>query len=556
MRTNSEYLHEIAGEPVESKLTNNQLLQKIANNGVPSDGGSFNNKHLEDHYQLVNVYDFGARGDGTTDDSDAIQAASIKARDTNKILLIPPNTYRINKTVVMQCNVMATGATFTVNDRTLTAIQYGSNFTYLKNLNATLPSVIQLDKAPTGWGEGDVGIRIVNIGESIINIQRVTHFSTGVWLTTEGSNGNVYNTYTFEWLGNNKVNLLLLQTDDYGWVNQNTFIGGRFSHSSAGEGDEIPGCRQIAMLCRETTETTVPDNNQFYGVSLEGNAPEYHIECVGNHNLFSNCRFETTSPILPKIYWRAIAGRVAYSNKIIGGSFSDDIVYTKDEGVHSNSRWGSRKMVLDGKGGAGGELVVRNSTAPDRAAISVLDHDVDPEMPNLSPHYSVHILPRYYRGKRKEDSAPRVQIDNHGARISFGNGVDQVDNYFERWGAGVLRFSGSTLARNYRTTDDGGVVNDLSGFNSFVNTSDTGTIISRNRSDDSAVLTIDNRHENSTGDIISARHDGDEKFKIDVNGVADASGYSVNGEGGASGTFVSSDGKTVTVIGGIITGID
>lgn len=523
---------------------------------IPGNGLVMTQEDIVSRDQVANVYDFGATGDGQTDDSSAIQAAAIHARDTNKVLYIPPDTYRINKTVVLQCNVSAVAATFTVNDNTITAIQYGSNTTYLKNFNSTLPSVIQLQKASQGWGEGDVGIKIINIGESIINIQRITHFSTGVWLSASNGNGLTYNTFTFEWLGNNKTNLLLLQDDDTGWVNQNTFIGGRFSHSSAGEGDEVSGVRQIALLCRPTTETSVPDNNQFYGVSLEGNAPEYHIECVGNHNLWSNCRFETTAPVLPKIYWRNISGRVAHANKIIGGSFSDDIVYTEDEGVHSNQTWGSRKMVLDGRGGASGELVIRNSTAGDRPAISIVDETTNPLVSSAASLYTIQQTARYYRGKRKTDTNPRVTIDNYNATIQFGNGVDAPDVLLQRWGATVIRFSNQVLATNYRATSNGGLVNDNSGFNAFVNVSDNGTVISRNRADSHPTLRIDSIHAESSGDIAEFLSEGIKVASVDKQGVVSSSGYKVGSDEGASGTFISQDGKTVTVTSGIITDIE
>tara|TARA_R110000803_G_scaffold160902_1_gene224743 strand:+ start:443 stop:1747 length:1305 start_codon:yes stop_codon:yes gene_type:complete len=57
----------------------------------------------------INVLDYGAVGDGSADDSDAIQAAINAAAVRNQLLYFPTNSYRVTKTLTMYSGTTITG---------------------------------------------------------------------------------------------------------------------------------------------------------------------------------------------------------------------------------------------------------------------------------------------------------------------------------------------------------------------------------------------------------------------------------------------------------------
>lgn len=58
---------------------------------------------------VFNVMDYGAKGDGTTDDTAAIQAALTAAAGTNGVVYLPPGTYVISAALTMPANTTMTG---------------------------------------------------------------------------------------------------------------------------------------------------------------------------------------------------------------------------------------------------------------------------------------------------------------------------------------------------------------------------------------------------------------------------------------------------------------
>ena len=74
-------------------------------------------QHLSDHNQLhtkanyvYDVMDYGATGDGTTDDATAIQSAATAAAATGGILYVPAGDYRITTTITISSYVTVMGA--------------------------------------------------------------------------------------------------------------------------------------------------------------------------------------------------------------------------------------------------------------------------------------------------------------------------------------------------------------------------------------------------------------------------------------------------------------
>ena len=86
----------VAGEIVESKATDSFEV----GNGTFVTPGSTEDRSIKDRASdIVNVQDFGAKGDGTTDDTDAFQAAAAKAAQDGAVVYVPHGTYKITEPI-------------------------------------------------------------------------------------------------------------------------------------------------------------------------------------------------------------------------------------------------------------------------------------------------------------------------------------------------------------------------------------------------------------------------------------------------------------------------
>lgn len=62
-------------------------------------------KEIEDTSKLINIKNFGAKGDGVSDDSDAINKALRQASNENKVVFFPEGTYLIEKPISLEYSV-------------------------------------------------------------------------------------------------------------------------------------------------------------------------------------------------------------------------------------------------------------------------------------------------------------------------------------------------------------------------------------------------------------------------------------------------------------------
>jgi hypothetical protein len=86
----------------------------------------------------VNVYDYGAVGDGVADDTAALQAAVTAA--SGKQLWLGTGNFKITATINLPNRIRMTGSTFRANDTTITAAFAGPA---LKFTNAT-PTFLEM----------------------------------------------------------------------------------------------------------------------------------------------------------------------------------------------------------------------------------------------------------------------------------------------------------------------------------------------------------------------------------------------------------------------------
>ncbi|WP_444922812.1 hypothetical protein ACJJH9_11360 [Microbulbifer sp. DLAB2-AF] len=201
--------------------------------------------------------------------------------------------YRISQSVYIKCDMDSQNKTVYVDDGTIKALIVEG----LDNAKLVLPNVINASADPGNgkWTGSGTGISLINISSSHIEIGHVRNFDYGVTLIGN-EKGTVYNNIHIRHLENNRRNLVL-QPWNKGWVNQNNFYGGRYSHWS-NEGAALSGVSHIVLAEDNLPDNFgPPNNNSWYGASLEGSVPKYAVEIKGTYNAFYNSRWESVNGI-------------------------------------------------------------------------------------------------------------------------------------------------------------------------------------------------------------------------------------------------------------------
>lgn len=394
-------------------------------------------------FSFIDVEEYGAVSypAGTayasmTDSATAIQSAC-DAAATSGDRVVGTGRFRVDSLITIKGDCDFSGAEFVTDDSSaapsVRAGQTGGTLTRAKVM--WLPSVIQNDKpAAPGWNASDIGVECINLYECEVHIGTIQDFRTGLWITSDGSRGNVYNQYIVRHLYNNKRNLLLDPQGATAWVNENTFLLGRLSHNS-GEGSNVSGSRHILLGYGTGASANVVNNNRFYGGSIEADTPEYHLECYGIDNYFYHMRWESTTP---KAYFNQYdASNYATGNVIHYGYRAGGIVITESTNSFGNMVMNRNRMWLTGSGGADGSIVVDNATGNSSPALTIV-----PGLTKLSGDPETVFLSAFsgnlWKGKATADTNPRVQIDTQNGRLQFGNGTLAVDAGIARVGADMV----------------------------------------------------------------------------------------------------------------------
>lgn len=353
---------------------------------------------------------FFAKGDGVANDTAAIQAAADYAF-ANGYTLIGVGTFKITSTLILKCNVNMPDATFEYYG-TGTAIVVGDSAVRTDNLIQLLPSVSQTTKI---WGS-DIGVQLVNVYASQIQTQIISNFGTGLMLTSLGTNGCVYNTITIGHLLNNKTNLLLMPGDVDAWVNENLFIGGRYSYLST-EGTDVADACNIKIR-GFTGATGQPNNNTFIKPSVEGDVPFYSLDIHGGYNTFIQGRYEGS--ITRRVIFRTIGSVSSRRNVILHGYLSEALSVTEE----SSSQW--NELVTSSRNVQAGSADVlqtyKNTGSSANAVYRILDTSQSPYN-TATTIYSVQQSANKTEMKRSTDSFNRIEIDHGNGKIFFGDGT-------------------------------------------------------------------------------------------------------------------------------------
>jgi len=392
--------------------------------------------------EVVSVADFGAVGDGVTDDSAAIQAALDYCESSGNYIWGNPGTYSITSTLVINCSGDMSAMTINANAVSVSpAIRVGPNTSgqYLFDADLKLPFVNNTAKTGTGWAGFDtaIGVLCANVYQSRITVPHVYNF--GIGLKTGGYGvGNVYNTYTIGVLFGNKINLQCKPGDANGWSNQNTYIGGRYGYSSS-EGTAVSGVIQIQLRDFDGTGPSAPNTNLWLNPSIEGDEPEFHLDIQGAFNTIISPRLELTGGVFARINFHAITANETVGNQFIGG-YKYGVTYSfSGAGTSVNNGYiasrGSNTFDFSGSG-----YNVRNTSGNTISAphFQGFPSSVQPlPKDNTATDWTYRIYGEGFAVKATANTQPRVQVDSSGY-VFFGTGSAAV--------AGGLRYNATPAA--------------------------------------------------------------------------------------------------------------
>jgi hypothetical protein len=403
---------------------------------------------------VVSVKDFGAVGDGVTDDTVAIQAAADYCKTTGAQLIGVPGAYVISATLVINCGGDLSMMTLNVNAASVSpAVRIGntsgSGALALYRYDLKLPNLVNTAKITTGWSgfENAVGVEAGNLYECRLVIPYVYGFGVGASLGGYTA-GFVYNEVTLGTLSDNKINLRVAPHAATGWSNENNFYGGRFSFSSS-EGSNVSGCRDILLSNVPGSAIGAPNNNVFYKPALENNAPEFNVDIWGSFNTFINPRFEVSGGAKIRFYSETAGD--TNSNLFVNGYKLINPTYTFDGANSRFNKWiGSRTSDSLDYTGNGLNIANQSSsgvTAPHiqgfTAGVTAIDKT------SSSTNWSYRLYAEGLSAKRSTDSFERARLDFSNGRLYLGQAAANPIYYF-----GVASSGLTSVAPLYPGADD------------------------------------------------------------------------------------------------------
>ena len=179
---------------------------------------------------IVNAKQFGAVGDGVTDDTVAIQAAFNSGATT---IVLGAYTYLITNTVTLPNNVnidFGGGELLYAGPRNRVAFQVG---TTTGNAGSVFVQNVKVRSSTTDWtNTAYIGIRVCSARRANINVVLSSGFTIGFEAYSNGG-GYAYNYHLIQHIVDNKYAMVLTNDGAASYVNENIFMGGRYGNTSS-----------------------------------------------------------------------------------------------------------------------------------------------------------------------------------------------------------------------------------------------------------------------------------------------------------------------------------
>lgn len=425
-----ENVDELLGDDFKVAVNENlqNFISKNADNfrGVQGEQGiqgpplSFDELTYEQKQELsrpnvfIDLKSFDVKSDGTTDDTDALKRGLKYCEDNGYIATLEGNC-RITDTIQTSAHLYMPNATFTSEVLNKPTLFYGDDSKYLRNAETYFPNVISKNNI---WNENTTGVYLTNILESRLYFKNIRGFSKGLEVTATKS--FAYNELFIGHLEHNKYNLYLHQTSDTSWINENQFIGGRFSHWGDA-GLDVDDVHHILTYTPETNPYLI-NNNVWLKPSVEGDVPRIGIKVMGTYNLFLNARYEKNkgSNFKFQYYGRSTSKPTQY-NVIFYGYHSSEIEVVEDSACFRNTLYSPNKTMsnFSVKDGA---YFYQNTYGNNAPIFKILDVNSQRNVLDGS-NYTYSLGANYLDGKTINDPFPRVRLNFPLGAIQFGMGT-------------------------------------------------------------------------------------------------------------------------------------
>ena len=234
---------------------------------------------------------YGAKGDGVTDDSEAIKAAVIAAGNQRKDLYFSNKNYRMTETLVIDnpsFNVIMSG--YIVNNEDVVAIRILNGYKRRFILKVTSSNVAPYTNA---------GVLIENCTSCDIDIPNVDGFGTSLELLGRNDSCS-YNRINLGYLNNGYIGVHLT-TSGVGYVSENTFNKGRVHVDS----NRLYYRTNTAIKIESASR--ICDHNIFNDTCIEGSGTGIYLDNA-ERSIFSQIRNEsvTQNINIVKGFWNTI----------------------------------------------------------------------------------------------------------------------------------------------------------------------------------------------------------------------------------------------------------
>jgi hypothetical protein len=185
--------------------------------------------------ERLSARDFGATGDGATDDGPALQAAMSGAAASGKHLEIGEGIYRSAMPLYLPgaaAGLTMRGTILYVGSGGVAALTLGDGGS-VNNQRKRYVGLSVLRAVQSDWSdEADVGIRIRNIDASEVEVRRAERFTIGVQVIGDGR-GSEDSDLRYGRIVDNRIGLDLRTLTAAAWMNSLRHHGGHFACSSA-----------------------------------------------------------------------------------------------------------------------------------------------------------------------------------------------------------------------------------------------------------------------------------------------------------------------------------
>jgi hypothetical protein len=271
------------------------------------------------------------------------------------MLVIPPGNYLVTNLVFDlpdKCSILCLG-TF-ISDSAGTIVTIGS-----EDATRTGYNIIDLKvqtSAAYNWETDGVGIDIVNVYGSYIDIREVTGYETNIRCRGADSKGTACNEIHLGKIRNG-MESLALTADGTGWCNENTFYGGAFMFGS--DLADFTNCAHIVV--DDITEARL-NNNHFIRPSLESSetTAKAVVASAGGQCSLYMPRFEGST---------AVELGANAREWVIVSTFP----FTLTDNGYQTKHWQPSKFMFKGSNDSGGVIVGYNRKGNAYSVLEALD---------------------------------------------------------------------------------------------------------------------------------------------------------------------------------------